>query len=223
MQTFRQAMAFPMFATVIWLLWVLGQQTGIDGTSSLLALLLTVAWLVWALGLSGRSRWVLSGLALATLLWLGSSWLPLALREAPAELPASTQAAAQAAPGNLSIPNPTPVWQPWSEAALQAQLAAGRPVFVDFTAAWCVTCQYNKKTTLADAQVLADFAQRQVVLMRADWTRRDPAITQALTALGRSGVPVYALYSSGSKPVLLSELLSVSEVRTALRSLPPAR
>jgi len=216
MQTFRQAMAFPMFATVIWLLWVLGQQTGIDGASSLLALLLMVAWLVWALGLSGRTRWVLSGLALAALLWLGSSWLPLALREVPAELPASAQGAGEAAPGTLS----TPTWQPWSEAALQAQLAAGRPVFVDFTAAWCVTCQFNKKNTLADARVLADFTARQVVLMRADWTRRDPAITQALTALGRSGVPVYALYAPGRAPVLLSELPSVSEVQTALQGLP---
>jgi thiol:disulfide interchange protein DsbD len=212
MQTFRQAMAFPMFATVIWLLWVLGQQTGIDGASSLLALLLTVAWLVWALGLSGRTRWVLSGLALAALLWLGSSWLPLALREAPAEPLAS---ASPTTPGTLS----TGSWQPWSEAAVQAQLAAGRPVFVDFTAAWCVTCQFNKKSTLADARVLADFAARQVVLMRADWTRRDPAITQALTALGRSGVPVYALYTPGRAPVLLSELLSVAEVQTALKGL----
>jgi thiol:disulfide interchange protein DsbD len=216
MQTFRQAMAFPMFATVIWLLWVLGQQTGIDGASSLLALLLTVTWLVWALGLSGRTRWVLSGLALVALLWLGSSWLPLALRETPAEPLASTQGSGLAAPGTLS----TPTWRAWSDAALQAQLAAGRPVFVDFTAAWCVTCQYNKKTTLADARVLADFAAKQVVLMRADWTRRDPAITQALTALGRSGVPVYALYAPGRAPVLLSELPSVAEVQTALQGLP---
>jgi thiol:disulfide interchange protein DsbD len=215
MQTFRQAMAFPMFATVIWLLWVLGQQTGIDGASGLLALLLTVAWLVWALGLSGRTRWVLSGLALAALLWLGSSWLPLALREAPADQPsASARETNQAASSaNASA------WQPWSEAAIQAQLAAGRPVFVDFTAAWCVTCQYNKKTTLAAPQVLADFAARQVVLMRADWTRRDPAITQALTALGRSGVPVYALYAPGRAPVLLSELPSVAEIQSALQGL----
>jgi len=219
MATFRQAMAFPMFATVIWLLWVLGQQTGIDGASSLLAGLLTVAWLVWALGLSGRTRWILSGLALATLLWMGSTWLPQALREAPAEPLANNTNASQTAPGNLSSANAA-TWQPWSEAALQAQLAAGHPVFVDFTAAWCVTCQYNKKTTLADARVLADFAARQVVLMRADWTRRDPAITQALTALGRSGVPVYALYAPGRAPVLLSELPSVAEVQNALQGLP---
>jgi thiol:disulfide interchange protein DsbD len=184
---------------------VLGQQTGIDGASSLLALLLTVAGLVWALGLQGRTRWVLSGCALGVLLWLGSSWLPVALREAPAQTVANTSASL--------------TWEAWSEDAVQAQLAAGRPVFVDFTAAWCVTCQYNKKTTLADARVLSDFAARQVVLMRADWTRRDPAITQALTALGRSGVPVYALYAPGRAPVLLSELPSVAEVQTALQAL----
>jgi thiol:disulfide interchange protein/DsbC/DsbD-like thiol-disulfide interchange protein len=220
MVTFRQAMAFPMLATVVWLLWVLGQQTGIDGASVLLALLLTVAGLVWALGLSGRTRWVLSSLALATLLWLGSSWLPLALRDATVETVASASTSANTLGTNQTSSKATPTWQPWSEAALQAQLAAGRPVFVDFTAAWCVTCQFNKKTTLADAQVLGDFAQRQVVLMRADWTRRDPAITQALTALGRSGVPVYALYAPGRAPVLLSELPSVTEVQTALRELP---
>ena len=111
-------------------------------------------------------------------------------------------------------------WQPWSADLQAASLAAGRPVFVDFTAAWCVTCQYNKKTTLADARVLADFSAKQVVLMRADWTRRDPAITQALTALGRSGVPVYALYAPGRAPVLLSELPSVTEVQSALQGLP---
>ena len=93
---------------------------------------------------------------------------------------------------------------------------------MDFTAAWCVTCQYNKKTTLAAPQVLADFAARQVVLMRADWTRRDPAITQALTALGRSGVPVYALYSPNQAVVLFSELPSVAEVQAALQKLPKA-
>jgi thiol:disulfide interchange protein/DsbC/DsbD-like thiol-disulfide interchange protein len=212
MQTLRQAMAFPMFATVVWLLWVLGQQTGIDGASSLLALLLTVAWLAWALGLPGRSRWVMGGLALSTLLWLSSSWLPLALRDAPV-----SQTVSSASDPNASS---QPLWQVWSATDVQTQLNAGRPVFVDFTAAWCVTCQYNKKTTLADPEVLADFAAHQVVLMRADWTRRDPVITQALTVLGRSGVPVYALYSSGHAPVLLSELPSVTEVRAALQKLP---
>ena len=193
---------------MIWLLWVLGQQTGIDAASGLLAALLCVAWLVWASGLQGKTRWVLSALALATLLGLASQVLLPALREVP------TDSASASAPG--SQPSR---WQAWSEARLQAELAAGRPVFVDFTAAWCVTCQYNKKTTLANAEVLADFDARQVVLMRADWTRRDAAITRALTALGRSGVPVYALYAPGKAPVLLSELPSVAEVQQALCAL----
>jgi len=92
-------------------------------------------------------------------------------------------------------------------------------VFVDFTAAWCVTCQYNKKTTLADADVLADLDAKNVALLRADWTRRDPAVTEALAELGRSGVPVYVLYAPGRAPVVLSEILSVSDVRTALARL----
>ena len=92
-------------------------------------------------------------------------------------------------------------------------------MFVDFTAAWCVTCQYNKKTTLADASVLADIAAKKVALLRADWTRRDPAVTAALTQLGRSGVPVYVIYKSGRAPVVLSEVLSVDDVRAELAKL----
>jgi thiol:disulfide interchange protein DsbD len=94
-----------------------------------------------------------------------------------------------------------------------------RPVFVDFTAAWCVTCQYNKQTTLSNPEVLADFAARRVALLRADWTRRDPAITQALAELGRSGVPVYVLHAPGRAPVVLSEVLSPAELRSLLATL----
>jgi thiol:disulfide interchange protein len=98
-------------------------------------------------------------------------------------------------------------------------LAGGQPVFVDFTAAWCVTCQYNKKTTLANADVMADLQAKNVALLRADWTRRDPAITAALAQLGRNGVPVYVLYKAGSAPRVLSEVLGVEEVRSAVAKL----
>ena len=110
-------------------------------------------------------------------------------------------------------------WQPWSAEHVRTLAAAGQPVFIDFTAAWCVTCQYNKRSTLADAEVLADFDARKVALLRADWTRRDPAITEALTALGRSGVPVYVLQAPGKPPVVLTEILGKNELREALARL----
>jgi thiol:disulfide interchange protein/DsbC/DsbD-like thiol-disulfide interchange protein len=207
MNTFRQLMAFPMFATVVWLLWVLGQQSGIDGAASLLMLLVVLALLVWALGLpSGKSRTVLAGLSLASLVWLGWAMGP--------NVTQMQATASNSAP--LEVAGTGMRWESWSEEKQTRLLAEGRPVFVDFTAAWCVTCQYNKRTTLADADVLADLAAKKVALLRADWTRRDPAVTQALAALGRNGVPVYALHKPGQAPRIMSEILSVSDVREAL-------
>lgn len=211
MSRLRQAMAFPMLATVVWLVWVLGQQSGIDGAAALLALLLLVSLLMWALGLSGTGRVGL--VCLATALLCAMLWAlgPLMLNSLPpASVLAERAGRAQSEPGR---------WQPWTPQLAQQTLAQGRPVFVDFTAAWCVTCQYNKQTTLANAQVLADLQARQVLLLRADWTRRDPAITQALAELGRSGVPVYALYAPGKPPQLLPEVLSVAGLQAALAAL----
>jgi thiol:disulfide interchange protein len=90
---------------------------------------------------------------------------------------------------------------------------------VDFTAAWCVTCQVNKRLVLTDAAVMSAFAARGVELVRADWTRRDPAITQALAALGRQGVPVYVLYRPGKAPMVLPEVLQRQTVLDALATL----
>lgn len=203
MATFRSAMAFPMFATVVWLVWVLGQQSGVDGAATLLTLLLALALLLWSIGLSGRSRVAMTTISIAFFALL--TW---AIGQNITK-PVTYSAA----------PSSTELWQPWAPGKVDQVLASGAPVFVDFTAAWCVTCQYNKKTTLANADVLADFAARKVTLLRADWTRRDPAITAALAQLGRNGVPVYVLYQNGHAPVVLSEILSASEVHSALATL----
>ena len=203
MDTFRRVMAFPMFATVVWLVWVLGQQSGIDGAGALLALLVALSFAIWALTLTGRRPSVLAVISLGILAFTFGTLGPIVLK--PLEVNAVTATSDR--------------WQAWEPGRVEQILSTGQPVFVDFTAAWCVTCQYNKKTTLAHKDVLADLTTKNVALLRADWTRRDPAITAALQQLGRNGVPVYVVYKAGSAPVVMSEILSVDEVRGVLARL----
>ena len=206
MAHFKTLMAFPMFATVVWLVWVLGVQAGIDGVVGLLGLLVAVAFVAWALGsptLGPRARGGFGAMA-ALLLVAALVWAAPSLRQEAVAGPGASSAADDG-------------WAPWSAERVAEAQAQGRTVFVDFTAAWCVTCQFNKRTTLAAAEVKAAFAERDVLLLRADWTRRDAAITEQLTRFGRSGVPVYAVYTPGrTGPRLLSEILSVSEVLDAV-------
>ncbi|MCC6248152.1 MAG: thioredoxin family protein [Rubrivivax sp.] len=217
MASFKALMAFPMFATVVWLAWVLGHQTSIDGVAALLGLLVAVAFGAWALGSPTLGRGARRGfgavamvLLAAALVWAVPSWRQDAVAATPG-------AAAGATTGRAA----DDAWQAWSTERVTQALAAGRPVFVDFTAAWCVTCQFNKRTTLAQAEVMAAFERKHVVLMRADWTRRDATIAAELARMQRSGVPVYALHVPGAAaPRLLSEILSVAEVTGALAQLP---
>jgi thiol:disulfide interchange protein DsbD len=212
METFKQVMAFPLMATVVWLAWVLGAQAGNDAVLSLLAGLLVLAIGAWIYGRWAHSeslaRFAFAALFAAAGLWLawpGSTATPGEAR------------AAAAKPGEIA-------WQPWSPEKLAELRAAGTPVFVDFTAAWCVTCQVNKRVALNREEVVKALADRGVVALKADWTNHDPRITAALAALGRNALPVYALYAPGqAQPKLLPEVLTASLVVDEISKLPAAK
>jgi thiol:disulfide interchange protein/DsbC/DsbD-like thiol-disulfide interchange protein len=225
MQGFRQLLAYPMMATVVWLVWVLGQQNGLDAAAALLVLLVVLAMLLWASNgyrqvafLDKATRWHRVGLGAVVLVAAvaGAALGPVAARpgadghlDVGANLPGTALQAASSSP-NASQ------WQAWSRQRVDYALASGQPVFVDYTAAWCVTCQVNKKTTLNHPDVLAALAQNNVVLLRADWTRPNAEIAQSIASLGRSGVPVYALYWPGQPVQLLPELLTPGGVIEAV-------
>ncbi|WP_162527560.1 protein-disulfide reductase DsbD family protein [Casimicrobium huifangae] len=203
MVNFKQVLAFPMFVTVVWLVWVLSLQAGADGAAIGLLGLVGLAFGAWLIGsMRPTVRWVgvAAALVAAVLAW-------------PAGEPAQT--ATSAATGKSGSAN----WQPWDPAAVAKLNAEGKPVFVDFTAAWCVSCQANKRLVLTRAEIEQAFAAKNVTLMRADWTNRDERITQALTAMGRSGVPVYVLHAPGKPAQLLPELLTTGIVKEALAAL----
>jgi thiol:disulfide interchange protein DsbD len=205
----RQGLAFPMFATVVWLLWVLGLQTGADSAAKALLAFVALAFVVWLTGLPGSGHRVARSIGAAVLIGVLAWGWPAALISSPA--PA---AAATANPASTQV-----AWDPYDEAAVARHIAQGRPVFIDFTAAWCVSCQVNERLVLHTDATMQAFARSKVALMRADWTNSDAAITRALARLGRNGVPVYVLLRPGRDPLLLPEILTAGIVRDALAAL----
>jgi thiol:disulfide interchange protein DsbD len=203
MQVLRQTLAFPMLLTVVWLLWVFSQQTSAEAVALLLAGLILVGGWVWSLGLAKPAGQWVRAFFIASL--CGLVWL--------------SQPVWQAMPTSDASASKDDLWQAWSPQRVEQAMQKQQAVFIDFTAAWCVTCQVNKQTTLRDPRVLKAFADRDVLLLQADWTRQDPVISQALNALGRSGVPVYVLQAPGKPPQVLSELLSPDLVLKALADL----
>ena len=213
METFKQVLAFPLYATVAWLAWVLGAQVGNDAVLALLAGLVLIAMGAWLYGRWGhlRGAW---GTAIAAI--LAAAGVVIAWPGAVAPL-AAVDSAPVARAGELP-------WQAWSPERLRDLTASGKTVFVDFTAAWCVTCQVNKRVALNNDAVVKAFAAHCVVPLKADWTRQDPRITVALSALGRNAVPVYALYIPGEDtPRLLPEVLTPSIVLDQISKLPATR
>lgn len=200
MELFKQFMAFPMFATCVWLLWVLAQQVDASGVALALGVLVAIGFAVWAVGLSQRGstpfRWVaLVGAVLAAL-----TFTPLAMTEAGSGAKSASSAG----------------WVEYSPEKLAQLTSEGKVVFVDFTAAWCVTCQVNKRVALNTDKVVNRFAAEGIVRMKADWTNRDERITKALAEFGRNGVPLYVLYDRGGKPTVLPEILTEGTVLAAL-------
>jgi thiol:disulfide interchange protein/DsbC/DsbD-like thiol-disulfide interchange protein len=190
----REFLAFPMFATAIWLIWVLSQQAGPDGVAWALSIGLGVVFLLWLLPhLGARLRWIAGSAGIAALAAL------------------SLQIHAQ-------MPSAETGWAPWSAEAVASARAAGRPVLVDFSAAWCVTCLVNESVALDDASVVARLHRDRVVTLRGDWTNRSTAIAAELNEHGRNGVPLYLLYPPGSQAaaVVLPQLLTPALVLSAL-------
>lgn len=206
METMKQILAFPMFATVIWLVWVFGQQTGVGGATYLLTALLLVSAAGWMVG-----RWHRTDLRSGVLARV-ISLVVLALAALAVARGAGQQAPMMAVPED---------WLAFSPEEVAIRLDAGQPVFVDYTAAWCLTCQVNERLVLSSETVMAAFREKGVALFKADWTRQDPVITASLESLERSGVPVYALYRglSGADPNLLPAILTEEIVLRALAAL----
>lgn len=211
MEQLKQLMAFPLFATVIWLAWVFGQQTGMDGIARLLFALLSLGLAVWLLSL-GKKRRKKSPLAIffALLALLASGYF------------AQTALHSKAPEANPSATTENGIqWEVYSEEKLISYTAKGTPVFIDFTAAWCVTCQVNEKVVFSSAEVRDWFRTLGIITMKADWTNGEDHITKKLAEFGRSGVPTYLLYGKtpNSAPKLLPEVLSPGIVLDAISKL----
>lgn len=216
MERLRQFLAFPMFASAVWMVWVLTQQTGADGVVYALGGMILIAFAIWLLRLgSGVSAatWMRRGVAaVAVLLAFGAA---LRLEDAPA-----TAASVSGGPAGVSFDG----WERFSRARMAEAVAAGKPVFVDFTAAWCITCLVNERVALDTPASRRAFEAAGVVKLKGDWTNRDPEITSVLKELGRAGVPLYLFWPPGAaQPRILPQVLTESLILSELASIPPAK
>src|SRR6204780_661939 len=215
MDTLKQVFAFPVYATAAWLLWVVAQETSPFGLGAALAGSILVALAAWSFQKSrssaGGGR--VTVIATAVISLLLAIFLPIRFADVAAAAPGDS---AQAKPG-------VDEWQPYSAARVAELNAAGRPLLVNFTASWCLTCLVNERNAFSDAAVQEIFRDKKVTLMKGDWTNRDPAITKALAAFGRAGVPLYVVYNSkpgATEPVVLPQILTAGVVQSAFADTP---
>jgi thiol:disulfide interchange protein DsbD len=197
MERLRQALAFPLYASVAWLVWVVSQQTASAGVAAALGGLVLIAFAAWLHEASRGAR---------------APW------RRTATLAVAALAVSAVALGPLTGPSRADGWEPFSAERLAELRAAGRPVLVNVTAAWCLTCLVNERVALRAPAVTGVLARKGVATLKADWTNRDPAITRVLGQFGRNGVPLYLLYPSrpGAEPAVLPQILSESAVIDAL-------
>jgi thiol:disulfide interchange protein DsbD len=199
METLKQATALPLFATAIWLVWVYGRLYSPDSVAvanhmaRLLCCLLLLALAGWTLH-KWSTQW-------------GSTVAVIAIGCIALAIPLSSSSSRE----NVR-------WEPYSQARLDQARADGRPVLIDFTAAWCLSCQINEQIVMKAHDIESELSDHHVVTLRADWTQYDPEITRQLTLLGRSGVPAYVIYPANRKkaPDVLPELLTKSLVKDAI-------
>jgi thiol:disulfide interchange protein DsbD len=198
MVRFRQFLAFPMYASVIWLLWVLVQQSGADGLLYALAGMLVIAFILWAMQVAGgvfKLLWLLAGIAL---LW-------------------ATVDVQKAAPVNAVAAGEDSHVQVFSQELVDDYRAQGKPVFVVGTAAWCITCKVNERNALKDEAVLSHVQENDIQYLVADWTNYNEPIRQYLESFGRNGVPIYVWYPPQGEPQILPQLLTPSLVVESLQ------
>jgi len=210
MERLKQFMGFPLLATNLWLLWVIQNQRGEMAALLLLALFLFLGFCAWIYGSlangSARTRWVL----LFAITLVSSVSLTAVMKRISQAAPV---APGEATSGGIS-------WVPYSPSSLDALRSDGKPVLLDFTASWCLTCQFNERTAINVPAVRSLLREKGITAMKGDWTNSDPAITAALKSFGRVGVPLLVFYPAGkgSEPIILPELLTEKMVLDAIRN-----
>jgi thiol:disulfide interchange protein DsbD len=206
MATLKQVLAFPLYGTVAWLVWVLIQEVGPEGSLMALFGLVLVGFAVWVYG---RTRFV------------GAPMRRAGSVLAAAGLAAAVVMAAMLSPatGRPPLASDGLAYQPFTPARLAALNQEHKPVFVNLTAAWCLTCIVNERATLDRDAVRDAFAAHHVVALKGDWTRQDPEIAQFLENFGRSGVPLYLLYDGNGTATVLPQILTEAEIIDAVGKL----
>jgi thiol:disulfide interchange protein DsbD len=216
MDTLRHVLAFPMYGTAAWLLWVFTLQAGSSALAALLAAAVLAGLFAWLIGAMQRSgEPLVPGVAAVIAAGLAVAALVFGARQS-APAPSQTASGSPSAPAQAGVEAPSEAYTPQKLADLRAQ---GKPVFVNFTAAWCVTCQVNERLALGAGSVAKAIADTGTVYLKGDWTNRDAVIAKVLAEHGRAGVPLYLVYGAGGgDPVVLPQLLTPGAVVAALQA-----